>query len=81
MKQYQTHEFADHHDYHIDDLTFNNQDAIITTEKDAVKFKVLLKQYPEFNIPIWVVPVEAVLSADCYDLLKQQLQQVGIQFS
>jgi len=81
VKQYQTHEFADHHDYQIDDLTFNNQDAIITTEKDAVKFKVLLKQYPEFNIPIWVVPVEAVLSADCYDLLKQQLQQVGIQFS
>ena len=81
VKQYQTHEFADHYDYQIDDLTFNNQDAIITTEKDAVKLKVLLKQYPEFNIPIWVVPVEAVLSADCYDLLKQQLQQVGIQFS
>ena len=65
----------------MSDLTFNNQNAIITTEKDAVKFKVLLKQHPEFNITIWVVPVEAVLSSDCYALLKQQLQHVGIQFS
>lgn len=79
--QYQAHEFPDHHDYEISDLTFDNQDAIITTEKDAVKFKALLSQNPNFNIPIWVVPVEAVLSSDCYELLKQQLQQVGIQFS
>ncbi|MCH7311618.1 tetraacyldisaccharide 4'-kinase [Acinetobacter sp. ANC 4805] len=81
VNQYQAHEFPDHHDYQISDLTFNNQNAIITTEKDAVKFKVLLKQHPEFSIPIWVVPVEAVLSSDCYALLKQQLQHVGIQFS
>lgn len=79
--QYQAHEFPDHHDYEISDLTFDNQDAIITTEKDAVKFKALLSQNPNFNIPIWVVPVEAVLSPDCYELLKRQLQQVGIQFS
>ena len=81
VNQYQAHEFPDHHDYEIADLSFGNSDAIITTEKDAVKFKTLLKQHPEFNIPIWVVPVEAVLSSDCYDLLRQQLQQVGIQFS
>ena len=81
VNQYQAHEFPDHHDYEIADLTFDHHDVIITTEKDAVKFKTLLKQHPEFNIPIWVVPVEAVLSSDCYDLLKQQLQQVGIQFS
>lgn len=81
VQQYQAHEFPDHHDYEIDDLVFENHDAIITTEKDAVKFKTLLKQHPEFSTPIWVVPVEAVLSSDCYDLLKQQLQQVGIQFS
>ncbi|EPG37655.1 tetraacyldisaccharide 4'-kinase [Acinetobacter colistiniresistens] len=81
VQQYQAHEFPDHHDYEIGDLTFDNHDAIITTEKDAVKFKALLKQNPEFNIPVWVVPVEADLSSDCYDLLKLQLQQVGIQFS
>ncbi|ENX22758.1 tetraacyldisaccharide 4'-kinase [Acinetobacter vivianii] len=81
VDQYQAHEFPDHHDYEIADLSFDNPDAIITTEKDAVKFKALLKQHPEFNIPIWVVPVEAVLSPDCYVLLKQQLKQVGIQLS
>lgn len=81
VNRYQAHEFPDHHDYEISDLSFDNSDAIITTEKDAVKFKALLKQHPEFNIPIWVVPVEAVLSPDCYVLLRQQLQQVGIQFS
>ncbi len=81
VNQYQAQEFPDHHDYEIADLTFDHHDVIITTEKDAVKFKTLLKQHPEFNIPIWVVPVEAVLSSDCYDLLRQQLQQVGIQFS
>lgn len=81
VHQLQAHEFPDHHDYEIADLSFDNPYAIITTEKDAVKFKTLLKQNPEFNTPIWVVPVEAVLSSDCYDLLKHQLQQVGIQFS
>ena len=75
------HEFPDHHDYNISELSFNNTDAIISTEKDAVKLKTLLKQHPEFNIPIWVVPVEAVLSDDCYVLLKQQLQALDIHFS
>ena len=79
IQHYQTHEFPDHHDYEIDDINFDNQDAIITTEKDAVKLKVILKQYPEFNLPIWVVPVDAVLSADCYHLLHQQLQPLGIE--
>ena len=81
VNQYQAHEFPDHHDYEIADLSFGNSDAIITTEKDAVKFKTLLKQHPEFNIPIWVVPVEAVLSKACYDLLEQQLSALGIKFS
>lgn len=81
VHHFQAHEFPDHHDYEIIDLMFDSDDAIITTEKDAVKFKQLLEQHPEFNTPIWVVPVKAVLSSDCYDLLKQQLQQVGIQFS
>jgi tetraacyldisaccharide 4'-kinase len=40
-----------------------------------------MKRHPEFNIPIWVVPVEAVLSDDCYVLLKQQLQALDIHFS
>ena len=81
IEQFQAHEFPDHHEYKLSDLSFQNQNAIITTEKDAVKLKEILIQHPEFNIPIWVVPVEAVLSSDCYDLLEQQLQQVGIHLS
>ncbi|MEF9955929.1 MAG: tetraacyldisaccharide 4'-kinase [Acinetobacter sp.] len=75
------HEFPDHYDYQLNDLKFNQPHALITTEKDAVKLKTLLKQHSEFNIPIWVVPVEAVLSDDCYVLLKQQLQALDIHFS
>jgi hypothetical protein len=45
-------------------------------EASKLLLKEILIQHPEFNIPIWVVPVEAVLSSDCYDLLEQQLQQV-----
>lgn len=81
IEQFQAHEFPDHHEYKLSDLSFQNRNAIITTEKDAVKLKEILIQHPEFNIPIWVVPVEAVLSSDCYDLLEQQLQQVGIHLS
>lgn len=81
VHKYHSAEFKDHHKYEINDLIFANDSPIITTEKDAVKFKTLLLQNPEFKTAIWVVPVEAVLSADCYDLLKQQLQQVGIQLS
>lgn len=81
IEQFQAHEFPDHHEYKLSDLSFQNQNAIITTEKDAVKLKEILTQHPEFNIPIWVVPVEAILSSDCYDLLEQQLQQVGIHLS
>ena len=81
VHQFQAHEFPDHHEYEIEDLIFDSNDAIITTEKDAVKFKQLLEQYPDFSTPIWVIPVKAILSPDCYDLLKQQLQQIGIQFS
>ena len=81
VQQFQAHEFADHHDYKIEDVYFDDAEVIITTEKDAVKLKTLLKKYPNFNTPIWVVPVDAVLSADCYALLAQQLQPLGIHIS
>ncbi|MCG2608239.1 tetraacyldisaccharide 4'-kinase [Acinetobacter sp. SM34] len=81
IHQFQCHEFPDHYDYEITDLQFEDANPIITTEKDAVKLLPLLKQNPDFNREIWVVPVEAVLSAQCYDVLGQQLQQFGIQIS
>ncbi|RYZ79179.1 MAG: tetraacyldisaccharide 4'-kinase, partial [Moraxellaceae bacterium] len=54
IHQYQAHEFPDHHDYDITDLSFDHDEPIITTEKDAVKLKALLQQHPEFKTPIWV---------------------------
>ncbi|MCM8511495.1 tetraacyldisaccharide 4'-kinase [Acinetobacter bereziniae] len=78
VSQFQCHEFPDHHDYEIDDLQFEDANPIITTEKDAVKLLALLKDHPEFNREIWVVPVGAVLSEECYLLLNQQLSQLGI---
>lgn len=78
VKRFQCHEFPDHYDYEIDDIQFEDSNPIITTEKDAVKLLPLLKQHPEFNRDIWVVPVEAVLSNECYLLLNQQLAQLGL---
>ncbi|ATO20232.1 tetraacyldisaccharide 4'-kinase [Acinetobacter sp. LoGeW2-3] len=81
IQQFQCHEFPDHHDYEIEDLEFEDQYPIITTEKDAVKIMALLKQNPEFKRDIWVVPVEAVLSPACYEVLQQQLNEHGISIS
>ena len=81
VKRFQCHEFPDHYDYEIDDIQFEDTNPIITTEKDAVKLLPLLKKHPDFNRDIWVVPVEAVLSDECYTLLDQQLRQLGIEIS
>lgn len=53
-----THAFPDHHAYGADDLHFDG-DAILTTEKDAVKLASL-----ELPLPVWVLPVDAVLEPD-----------------
>lgn len=81
LNQFQSHEFPDHHDYVIEDLEFEDNHPIITTEKDAVKIMALLQQYPDYQREIWVVPVEAVLSEACYSTLHQQLQDHGIHIS
>ncbi|APX63120.1 tetraacyldisaccharide 4'-kinase [Acinetobacter schindleri] len=81
IQQFQCHEFPDHHDYEIEDLQFEDNYPIITTEKDAVKIMTLLKQNPAFNRDIWVVPVEAILSPACYAILQQQLGEYGISIS
>ena len=78
IHQFQCHEFPDHYDYEITDLQFEDSNPIITTEKDAVKILPLLRQNPSMQREIWVVPVDAVLSAECYSTLHQQLKQLGI---
>ncbi|WP_298141499.1 tetraacyldisaccharide 4'-kinase [uncultured Acinetobacter sp.] len=75
---FQCHEFPDHHEYEWDDLQFDDQQPIITTEKDAVKILPLLQQQPDFKNSIWVVPVEATLSATCYSTLAAQIKLLGV---
>ena len=55
---FEPHPFADHHDYHREELNFFG-DAILTTEKDAVKFTGL-----NLALPVWVLPVTANVSPD-----------------
>lgn len=50
------HAFADHHQYEKNHLEFNDEYAIITTEKDAIKLAVL-----KLEKTIWVLPVQAIL--------------------
>ncbi|SPL69842.1 tetraacyldisaccharide 4'-kinase [Acinetobacter stercoris] len=81
VTQFQCHEFPDHYDYEINDLHFDDMNPIITTEKDAVKLLPLMKEHPTYQREIWVVPVEAVLSPECYSLLNKQLQQLGVEIN
>lgn len=53
----ETHAFPDHHRYAAADFSFDG-DAILTTEKDALK---CLGFSP---LPIWVLPVDAVVEPD-----------------
>jgi tetraacyldisaccharide 4'-kinase len=52
------HAFADHHAYRPDELKFDG-DAILTTEKDAVKLRQLA-----LSLPVWVLPVTATTHPD-----------------
>lgn len=77
--RYQAHCFADHHAYQISDLTaIFQQGDIITTSKDAVKLLELYAGQMSILAKIWVVPVDAILSPACYQLLASQLAQCKI---
>ncbi len=54
---FSAHAFADHHRYTVGDFDVD-ADAILTTEKDAVKCAGLT------TLPIWVLPVDAVVEPD-----------------
>jgi tetraacyldisaccharide 4'-kinase len=51
------HAFPDHHHYTVEDLKIGG-DALLMTEKDALKCAGLS------TLPIWVLPVEAVVEPD-----------------
>ena len=61
------HFFADHHDFRAEDLAFAG-DAVLTTEKDAVKLARL-----SLLLPVWVLPVTAELSPDLAAFVVEKL--------
>lgn len=52
------HAFTDHHQYQKNHLDYNDEYAIITTEKDALKLAML-----KLDKTIWVLAVAAILSS------------------
>lgn len=60
------HAFADHHVYRAGDLDFAG-DAIVTTEKDAVKLAGLA------SLPVWVLPVSAVVEPDLAQFVLERI--------
>jgi tetraacyldisaccharide 4'-kinase len=63
---FEPHPFPDHHAYVAADLDFEG-DAILTTEKDAVKFGALAK------LPVWVLPVSATVTPDLAQFILEKI--------
>ena len=63
---FEPHPFPDHHAYLAEDLAFDG-DAILTTEKDAVKFGDLAL------LPVWVLPVTAVVKPDLAQFILEKI--------
>lgn len=61
------HAFPDHHAYRPEDLCFDG-DAILATEKDAVK----LARLP-MSLPVWVLPLETIVEPDLVALIVEKL--------
>ncbi len=66
------HPFADHYPYQVIDVQFNDDLPIITTAKDAQRLLGLIEQN------VWVLPVKASLTPECYSLLYTQLSELGV---
>jgi tetraacyldisaccharide 4'-kinase len=63
---FDAHPFPDHHAYCAEELAFDG-DAILTTEKDAVKFPASMP------LPVWVLPVEARVDAALARLVLEKI--------
>lgn len=64
--RFEPHPFPDHHAYTADDLAFDG-DAILTTDKDAVKFGALAR------LPVWVLPVTATVMPDLAQFVLEKI--------
>lgn len=63
---FEAHAFPDHHAYAANDLAFTG-DAILTTEKDAVKLAGLT------TLAVWVLPVTAQVSPDLAQFILERI--------
>jgi tetraacyldisaccharide 4'-kinase len=70
----ENHPFPDHHAYRADELDFDG-DAILTTEKDAVKLARLT-----LRLPVWVMPVDAVIEPNLADFVAKALVEKNCGF-
>ncbi len=91
------HPYPDHHNFSLADLLQYDQYPIIVTSKDAVKIRTLLihakkdasikgaqpstNDYQTLLNRLWVLPVTALLSANCYQTLEQQLKDLDIKLT
>lgn len=66
--RFEPHSFADHYEYQLEDFVVDG-DAILMTEKDAVK----CARYRQLPIPIWVLPVDAVVDPDLARFILEKL--------
>ena len=65
------HAFADHHAYRAEELNFTACDALLLTEKDAVKCA------PFADARYWVLRVEAQISPALIELILRKMQHHG----
>jgi len=65
------HAFADHHAYRAEELNFSDCDALLLTEKDAVKCA------PFADARYWVLRVEAQISPAFIELILRKMQHHG----
>ncbi len=65
------HAFSDHHPYRADELRFNNCDALLLTEKDAVKCSAFADD------KFWVLRVDARIDTALTDHLLQKIALHG----
>ena len=69
--QFTPHAFPDHHAYHTGDLSFSDCDAILLTEKDAVKCNTLAdKRY-------WVLRVDAQIDPTLTEHILRKISPHG----
>jgi tetraacyldisaccharide 4'-kinase len=67
---FESHAFPDHHAYGDGDLDFDG-DAILTTEKDAVKFGALARL--PAHLSVWVLPVTATVTPDLAQFILEKI--------